>query len=175
MSDETKKLFVELFDEDVSPSSAYRRVLDHFESNDDICADRFYVPDYKWVFNFHAKYIKNKFGSSNGVDILNKLKENITKYNEERSEELAKVQKDDRPILFNLFKNVLYSKTTQEFNRSVKIMKKNIIYRKYENFENHIEAEVLPRHAEWSMRERFEKNYQHTIRIHQTMLNIHSG
>jgi hypothetical protein len=36
-------------------------------------------------------------------------------------------------------------------------MKKNIIYRKYENFKNHIEAEVLPRHAEWSMRERFEK------------------
>jgi hypothetical protein len=35
-------------------------------------------------------------------------------------------------------------------------MKKNIIYRKYENFKNHIEAEVLPRHAEWSMRERFE-------------------
>ena len=53
------------------------------------------------------------------------------------------------------FKNVLYSKTTQEFNRSVKIMKKNIIYRKYENFKNHIEAEDLPQHAEWSMRERF--------------------
>ena len=300
VSDETKKLFEELFDEDVSPSSAYRRVLDHFESNDDICADRFYVPDYKWVFNFHAKYIKNKFGSSNGVDILNKLKENITKYNEERGEELAKVEqtvggetiiaicdmfnrrvhqnipaagdlvimdgtanldrndskiyhmmspspvgglplgtlittrgdeatitealelykslvpengffgrgknlgpklvltdddaaeknslraswpesfqllcsfhclqalwtwlwkgehkieKDDRPILFNLFKNVLYSKTTHEFNRSVKIMKKNIIYRKYENFKYHIESEILPRHAEWSMRERFE-------------------
>ena len=58
VSDETKKLFTDLFDEDVSPSSAYRRVLDHLESEDDATADRHHVPDYEWVFNFHVKYIK---------------------------------------------------------------------------------------------------------------------
>ena len=30
VSDETKKLFTDLFDEDVSPNSAHRRVLDFF-------------------------------------------------------------------------------------------------------------------------------------------------
>ena len=70
------------------------------------------------------------------------------------------------PITFQPFQKCPVLKTTQEFNRSVKIMKKNIIYRKYENFKNHIEAEVLPRHAEWSMREDLKKNYQQTIRIH---------
>ena len=75
----------------LAPSSAYRRVLDHFDSNNDAIADRFFVPDYKWVFNFHAKYIKDKFGSSNGIDVFLKVKENITKYNTERGGEFAKV------------------------------------------------------------------------------------
>ena len=75
VSEETKKLLIELFEEDVSPSSAYRRILDHFDDGDsDVNADRFYVPDYKWVFNFHTKYIKDKFGSSNGVDVSLKSK-----------------------------------------------------------------------------------------------------
>ena len=95
VSDETKELFKELFDEDVSPSCAYRRVLDHFAAEDDISADRFYVPDYKWVYNFHARYIKTRFGSSDGVDIFNKLRENVVKFNEERGEVLAKVKQTD--------------------------------------------------------------------------------
>ena len=93
VSDETKKLLTDLFDEDVSPSSAHRRVLDYFENESaDFTADRFHIPDYKWVFNFHAKYIKNKFGSSNGVDVIKKLKDTIAKYNTERGEKLAEVK-----------------------------------------------------------------------------------
>ena len=94
VSEETKKLFIDLFDEDVSPSSAYRRVQDYFDSDSETesFADRCHVPDYKWVFNFHAKYIKEKFGSSNGVDVYRKVKEDIEKYNIERGEELAKVK-----------------------------------------------------------------------------------
>ena len=91
VSEETKQLFTDLFDEDVSPSSAYRRVLDKKDEGDET-ADRFCVPDYKWVFNFHAQYIKKKFGTLNGVDVYPKLLENITKYNQDRGEELAKAK-----------------------------------------------------------------------------------
>ena len=83
VSEVTKKLFIDLFDEDVSPSSAYRRVLDKFNGIDDAIADRFHIPDYKWVFNFHAKYIKNRFGSADGIDVFNRIEENIKKYNDE--------------------------------------------------------------------------------------------
>ena len=301
VSEETKQLFIDLFEEDVSPSSAYRKVLDHFDSSEEVNADRFHVPDYKWVFNFHAKYIKDKFGSSNGVDVFLKIKENIMNYNAERGGELAKVEqtsegetiiaicdmlnrrvhehipaagdlmimdatanldrndskifhlmcpspigglplgtiittrgdettiykglelyksllpensfygrgralgpklvitdddaaernslqqtwpetvlllcvfhhlqalwswlwksehnipKDDRPILFNLFKRVLYTETTDEYNKNVDNMKASDVYNKYENFKAHMEDGILPRKAEWSLRERYEK------------------
>ena len=39
VSEVTKKLFIDLFDEDVSPSSAYRRVLDKLNGIDDAIAD----------------------------------------------------------------------------------------------------------------------------------------
>ena len=53
VSEETKKLFTALFDEDVSPSSAYRKLLDNFDKDveGEETADQFRVPDYKWVFN----------------------------------------------------------------------------------------------------------------------------
>ena len=53
VSEETKKLFTALFDEDVSSSSAYRKLLDNFDKDveGEETADQFRVPDYKWVFN----------------------------------------------------------------------------------------------------------------------------
>ena len=91
VSKETKKLF----NEDVSPSCAYRRVLDKFTDIDDAMADRFHVPDYKWVFNFHTKYIKNKFGSADGVDVFIKIEEDIKKYNDKRGGIYAKAKQSD--------------------------------------------------------------------------------
>lgn len=85
-----KKL--DLFDDDISPSSAYRRVLDYHDTGPEAFADRYHVPDYKWVYNFHAKYIKNKFGSSDGADVFMKLRKVIEEYNNERGYELAKVK-----------------------------------------------------------------------------------
>ena len=84
-----------MFDENVSPSSAYRRVLDKFRDIDDAMADRFHVPDYKWVFNFHTKYIKNRFGSADGVDVFIKIEENIQKYNEKRVGKYSKAKQTD--------------------------------------------------------------------------------
>ena len=297
VSEETKQHFTKLFDEDVSPSSAYRRVLDYYDNT----GDRYHVPDYKWVFNFHAQYIKNKYGSSNGPDIFRLVKNNIDNFNKERGEELAKVkqtdsgetivaicdkfnrrvhqnipaagdllimdatanldrgdtklfhlmcpspvgglplgtlimtradeetitaaldlykeviprdafygrgkdvgpvltitdddtaqrnalsmvwpgsflllcifhhlqalwtwlwkaehgiEKDDRPILMNLVKRVVYAENTEDFAKRVEDMKESETYRKYGNFKIHVEQDILPRHREWSLRERYEK------------------
>lgn len=48
VSEETKKMFTDLFDEDISPCSAYRRVLDYLDTGAESFADRYNVPDYKW-------------------------------------------------------------------------------------------------------------------------------
>ena len=301
VSEVTKKLFIDLFDEDVSPSSAYRRVLDKFNGIDDAIADRFHIPDYKWVFNFHAKYIKNRFGSADGIDVFNRIEENIKKYNDERGGIYAKakqtddgetiiaicdkfnkrvhenipaagdlliadatanldrndskifhlmcpspvgglplgtlvttradedtitealdlyksllpenafygrgkdlgpkliitdddsaernalqhswqngilllcifhhlqalwawlwkgehqIEKDDRPILFNLFKRIVYAETTEDYNKCLDIMQRNEVFIKYENFKAHVETNILPRNAEWAIKERYEK------------------
>ena len=94
MSQETKQLFTELFDDDLSPSSAYRKFIDNVE-NEEHLADRFWVPDYKWVFNFYAQYIKRKFGTLNGIDVYYKIVENIESYNNDRGKELAKVKQTE--------------------------------------------------------------------------------
>ena len=92
VSEETKKLFTDLFDDDISPSSAYRRVLDYLETDQESFANRHKIPDYKWVYNFHSKYIKNKFGTANGPDVFLKVKEAIREYNKEKGMELAKTK-----------------------------------------------------------------------------------
>ena len=84
VSEETKKLFTNLFDDNISPSSAYRRVLDYLETDQESFANRHKIPDYKWVYNFHSKYIKNKFATANGQDVFLKVKEAIREYNKEK-------------------------------------------------------------------------------------------
>ena len=44
------------------------------------------------IYNFHAKYIKNKFGSSSGADVFMKVREVIDEYNSERGKVLANVK-----------------------------------------------------------------------------------
>ena len=68
-----KKRFIELLY--VSPSGSYMRVLETIKGIDDAIADCFHVPDYKWVFNFHKKNIKNRFGSADGGE-LKKISKN---------------------------------------------------------------------------------------------------
>ena len=36
-------------------------------------------------------------------------------------------------------------------------MKRNKVYKKYKNFKAHVENKILPRHNEWSMKDRYEK------------------
>ena len=53
-------------------------------------------------------------------------------------------------------KRIVYSETLEKFNDSVKTMKENDVYRKYANFKKHVEENILPRHKEWSLKERLE-------------------
>ena len=79
----------------MSPSSAYRKFIDNFEREreGEEVADRFFVPDYKWVYNFHAQYVKKRFGSMDGVDVYLKLVRNIKDYNERVERNWLKLRK----------------------------------------------------------------------------------
>ena len=45
-------------------------------------ADRNTVPDYFWVFHFHAQFMENKYGKINGADTYHKGEERVRMYNE---------------------------------------------------------------------------------------------
>ena len=62
----------------------------------------------------------------------------------------------DRPVLFDLFKRVVYAKSTDEYNINVDSMKDSDVYDKYENFKHHVESKLLPRKVEWSNTHRYE-------------------
>ena len=66
------------------------------------------------------------------------------------------MKKEDRPILLNLLKKAVYAESTEEFERSITIMKNDDTYKKYANFSEHVEKHLLPRHREWSVKERLE-------------------
>ena len=102
VSEETKNMFIKLFDEDLSPSSAYRRVLDFLETDAESFAKLYNVPDYKWVYNFHGKYVKDEFGSANGPDVFEKVREKI-KFNEARGNNWQKSNKQRRVKLLLQF------------------------------------------------------------------------
>ena len=71
---------------------------------------------------------------------------------------------------FNLVKRIVYSEKFEKFNDSVNAMKQNDIYRKYANFKKHVEENILPRHKEWSLKERLVNRLpthnQNTTNIH---------
>lgn len=67
------------------------------------------------------------------------------------------IENNDRPILFNLFKPILYAETTEDYNKCVAIMRTNAVFIKYENFEAHVETNILPRNKEWAIKGRYEK------------------
>ena len=67
-----------------------------------------------------------------------------------------KIEKQDRPSLFNLVKKLVYEDSTEGFNRALDAMKNAQIYKKYEHYKAHVEHDILPRNSEWSLKERFE-------------------
>ena len=58
--------------------------------------DRGKVPDYFWVFHFHAQYIEQTYGKINGEDAYLKAVTKIKEYNESHGIELAKIAQTEQ-------------------------------------------------------------------------------
>ena len=70
-----------------------------FETN--LFTDRYNVPNYLGVYNFHSKYIKNKFGSASGTDAFRKLKENVDEYNIKEGKNIQWLAKPSLSFVMN--------------------------------------------------------------------------
>ena len=82
VSEECKKKFIELFQQDHSSSSAlneYKKNLKDEHQGDTMAlmADRSVMLDYMWVFHYHRQYIESTFGSLNGTDAFEKAEERV--------------------------------------------------------------------------------------------------
>ena len=67
VSEETKRIFLELFQNDHSASSAYEEYKNyllkkHGEQFVFFSADKGVMPDHKWVLNFHANFVRKYLG-----------------------------------------------------------------------------------------------------------------
>ena len=90
VSEETKEVFVKMFEDDLTPSAAWEKHRKDIQENfpDDYhtkLGDRYICPDYFWAFNFYRKWIIDALGSYEGVDAYVKIVEFIDKYNEEHT------------------------------------------------------------------------------------------
>ena len=65
-----------------------------------------------------------------------------------------KIDKDDRPLLFNLFKKLVYAQTSDEFEEKEKELFDDATVKKYPQFVAHIKNDILTRKPEWALSER---------------------
>ena len=100
VSEETKERFIELFENDHSASSAYAEYKNylmnkHGEHFVFVSADRAVMPDYKWVFNFHATFVHKVFGRINSPEAFEKAVKKVKDYNEKNLEALCSIKQTD--------------------------------------------------------------------------------
>ena len=62
-----------------------------------------------------------------------------------------KIEKQDRAPLLHMFRKLVYSDTEDLFNQALEEMKAQELYKKYPQFKDHVETDVLPRKDEWSL------------------------
>ena len=67
-----------------------------------------------------------------------------------------KIEKNDRPSLFNLFKGIVYAKTEDEYKDAVDSLTKGAS--KYPQFIKHVNNSILPKRAQWAMSDRVLNN-----------------
>ena len=84
---ETKDTFIELFKQDMTPSSAWEhhRKMIQEEFPDDYYlkfGDRHICPDYFWAFKFYRIWIVETLGSFDGVDAYLEIVDHVKSYNE---------------------------------------------------------------------------------------------
>ena len=93
--------FLELFSEDYTLPTALAKYKEDIRiscTGDEfthIMADRNVVPDYFWVFHFHAQSMEKRYGIINGVDANQRAEQGIKNYNEKHGLELAKIAQTD--------------------------------------------------------------------------------
>ena len=100
VSENTKRKFLDLFHQGYGASKSlniYKEYLRDIYKEDyiKISSNRSYLPDYKWVFNFHAKYNQEKFGSFSGPDSIKLAIDHALKYNEKQGADLCKVHQTE--------------------------------------------------------------------------------
>ena len=64
----------------------------HGEQYVTVSANRAIMPDYKWVFNFHANFMQNMFGKINFPEAFEKALTKAKEYNEKNGEVLCLVE-----------------------------------------------------------------------------------
>ena len=97
VSDEVKRELTVLFAEDHSSSSAYQtyknQIVEQYGDNYlAVSAARSIMPEYFFVFHSHANYIRQEYGSINGVDSFLRAVAKINAYNENHGKILAKIE-----------------------------------------------------------------------------------
>ena len=100
VNEETKMKFTELFEDDHSASSAYQEYKNHLlkKHGDNfvtVSADRAIMPDYKWVFNYHAIFTEKCFGKINSPEAYEKAVHKVKEYNEKHSANLCSIEQTD--------------------------------------------------------------------------------
>ena len=69
------------------------------------------------------------------------------------------IAKKDRPHLFFLFRALVYSETSSEFEEAKEKLKEDDIFNAYPNFEDHIDRLYLQRVEAWASHVRLEQKY----------------
>ena len=100
VSEETKRRFVELFEEGLTASAAWHAFRDEIVKNNPenfhiLLGNRRVVPDYFWPHKFFAKWIEDKIGSFDGVDAFKRLKNFVDNF-DQRNQEIEKLQGDEK-------------------------------------------------------------------------------
>lgn len=68
-----------------------------------------------------------------------------------------KIDKSDRPALFNLFKSLVYAQTSSDYETRKNELLSHKTAHKYPQFLEHVKNDILPRKSEWALSERIEK------------------
>ena len=100
VAQETKDKFMELFNNAHSASSAYqeyknRLLKEHGDIYVTVSADRSIMPDYKWVFNFHAAYMQKAFGKINSPEAYENAVKKVREYNEKQNDALCTIDQTE--------------------------------------------------------------------------------
>ena len=100
VTEETKQKLLDLFKAGYSASRAYDKYKTMLEDQHKgnfvkISADRGVMPDKKYFFNLHEKYVKEHYGKLNSIESFKIAQQRVQQYNEENGDSLAKIEQLD--------------------------------------------------------------------------------